>query len=146
MLRTRGWPFSCATDDVAAFFSGYALASRDPVIVLSRKGDGRFSGEAFVVFASEGEASRARAALHNSMVQERRIELIPSLKAEAVAAAGGAWFLRPDAMSRAALYLRGLPFAASPEEVAAWMGPHAPPTLRSVFITMLMPAMRPSGA
>jgi hypothetical protein len=126
VLRARGWPFSVSAGDIMGFFDGYALS--DPHIVFCRRPDGRFSGETYVVFGSVEDAQRAQGALHNAVFKERKIELFPAFKGEAVAAMGGAWLARPDQLSQDVLFLRGIPFTASPDEVAAFLGEHAVPT------------------
>jgi hypothetical protein len=126
VLRARGWPFSVSAGDIMGFFDGYALS--DPHIVFCRRPDGRFSGETYVVFGSLEDAQRAQGALHNAVFKERKIELFPAFKGEAVAAMGGAWLARPDQLAQDVLFLRGIPFTASPEEVAGFLGEHAVPT------------------
>lgn len=143
VLRTRGWSWGVRMDEILGFFHGFTLASREPRIAYARRPDGRFTGEVFVAFEGEAEARRALAARHNQPSGGRHIECFPSVKSEIYAALGGSWFVRHDASSRAALYLRGLPFTAGPDDVAAFLGAHLP-DVRNVFITML-PTGRPSG-
>lgn len=78
-LRMRGLPFSASKDEIFQFFTGY-----NPVretIVLTYRNDGRATGEAYVGFATPGDAERAMA-LHRRSMGPRYIELFISNKEE----------------------------------------------------------------
>jgi hypothetical protein len=57
VLRLRGMPFSVTHTDVQKFFEAYKL--RSPGVFLLSGQDGRVTGDAFVVFDSEEQATEA---------------------------------------------------------------------------------------
>eukprot|EP00070_Physeter_catodon_P049089 XP_028355983.1 uncharacterized protein LOC114487833 [Physeter catodon] len=75
-VRVRGLPFRACPKDVADFFAGYQLAgSPEEAVQLQRGLNGRPSGYAFVYFATEAEARRARDEKNRCYLGERFIEI-----------------------------------------------------------------------
>lgn len=78
-LRMRGLPFSSTKEDIYNFFVGYNPVQES--IVLTYRNDGRATGEAYVGFATPGDAERAMT-LHRRSMGNRYIELFISNREE----------------------------------------------------------------
>lgn len=78
-LRMRGLPFSAMKEDIYEFFKEY-----NPIletIVLTFRGDGRATGEAYVGFETPEDSKRAME-LHRKSMGTRYIELFLSNRDE----------------------------------------------------------------
>lgn len=83
-LRMRGLPYQADEKDVAAFFEGFNLVKT----VVVRK-NGKPTGEGYVYFGSEQEASAALARKNRESMGNRYIELFVDNKSGLSSAAGG---------------------------------------------------------
>ncbi|XP_067628955.1 RNA-binding protein fusilli-like [Eurosta solidaginis] len=85
IIRMRGLPYDCTAKQVLDFFT----TGKDPCNVLDgiegvlfvKKPDGRATGDAFVLFASESDAPKALSR-HRESIGQRYIELFRSTTAE----------------------------------------------------------------
>ncbi|CAG5126275.1 unnamed protein product, partial [Candidula unifasciata] len=85
IIRMRGLPFTCTTQQVLEFFSqepnsSQVLDGEDGVLFVHYP-DGRSTGDAFVLFATEVESETALKK-HREMMGSRYIELFKSTTAE----------------------------------------------------------------
>ena len=74
----RGLPFQATVEDVKEFYKGYRVEKNG--IFITMGADGRATGEAYVVFEDEEEASKAREALNKQSIMSRWIELYAATK------------------------------------------------------------------
>jgi len=86
ILRMRGLPFSAMPEDIAAFFQGYAFVPES--IKLTKRFDGKATGEAFVAFSAPEESARAARDLDKRTIGSRYVELFHSTTDEAARARG----------------------------------------------------------
>lgn len=85
IIRMRGLPYDCTAKQILDFFT----TGNDPCHVLDgtegvlfvKKPDGRATGDAFVLFASESDSSKALSR-HRESIGQRYIELFRSTTAE----------------------------------------------------------------
>jgi hypothetical protein len=89
VVKMRGLPWTATVQDVMGFFTGYQLEANG--VYLTNGADGRPSGEGFVLFASESEASRALEK-DKQKLGERWIDLFKCVKADMYAAQSAASF------------------------------------------------------
>ncbi|XP_060536647.1 RNA-binding protein fusilli [Cylas formicarius] len=85
IVRMRGLPYDCSAKQVLDFFASgdnpcTVMDGADGVLFV-RKPDGRATGDAFVLFASESDAPKALAK-HRESIGSRYIELFRSTTAE----------------------------------------------------------------
>lgn len=85
IIRMRGLPYDCTAKQVLEFFSNgenpcNVLDGVDGVLFV-KKPDGRATGDAFVLFASESDAPHALSR-HRESIGQRYIELFRSTTAE----------------------------------------------------------------
>ncbi|XP_022656369.1 RNA-binding protein fusilli-like isoform X2 [Varroa destructor] len=86
IVRMRGLPYDCTAKQIIDFFGQndppiQVLTDSDEGIMFVKKPDGRATGDAFVLFASEEAADRALAK-HRETIGARYIELFRSSTAE----------------------------------------------------------------
>ncbi|KAJ4460796.1 putative Epithelial splicing regulatory protein 2 [Paratrimastix pyriformis] len=72
-IRARGLPYRCSREDLLEFFRGYNPVPESISLVMGP--DGRPSGEAFISFLSENDASRAMRDLNRKYLGERYVTL-----------------------------------------------------------------------
>lgn len=72
-LRLRGLPYRATVEDVLAFFEGYEVVA--DMVRMGRDRDGRASGECWVSFGSEEEASRAQRERNKEHIGDRYVEI-----------------------------------------------------------------------
>ncbi|XP_069781672.1 G-rich sequence factor 1 isoform X3 [Narcine bancroftii] len=77
VVRLRGLPFSCITEDIIRFFAGLDIVENG--VTITRDHRGRNTGDAFVQFASQEMAERALAK-DREMIGSRYIEIFRSTK------------------------------------------------------------------
>ncbi|CUG92591.1 RNA-binding protein, putative [Bodo saltans] len=113
VVRLRGLPFSSTADDVRKFAKGYFFHEPDGILVLMH---GERRGEGFIEFTDPYEAHRFQIEKHRQLIGERYIEVYMSFPEDMSAAladeeASGSLTKNPI------VRLRGLPFAASDEDL-----------------------------
>ncbi|XP_063591181.1 RNA-binding protein fusilli-like isoform X4 [Penaeus indicus] len=85
IIRMRGLPYDCTPKQVVEFFesgeNGCHILDNEDGVLFVRKPDGRATGDAFVLFASEDDSSKALAK-HREIIGSRYIELFRSTTAE----------------------------------------------------------------
>ncbi|XP_055760206.1 epithelial splicing regulatory protein 1 isoform X1 [Salvelinus fontinalis] len=148
IVRMRGLPFTATPDQVLAFFSqGEGPKEACPVsgdkdgILFVRFPDGRPTGDAFVLFASE-EHAQCALRKHKDILGKRYIELFKSTAAEVqqvlnryssaplipvapaplVSMLPSVSLLPSPGGVRDCLRLRGLPYTATIEDILAFLG------------------------
>ncbi|XP_041708077.1 epithelial splicing regulatory protein 1 isoform X2 [Coregonus clupeaformis] len=148
IVRMRGLPFTATPDQVLAFFSqGEGPKEVCPVsgdkdgILFVRFPDGRPTGDAFVLFASE-EHAQCALRKHKDILGKRYIELFKSTAAEVqqvlnryssaplipvapaplVSVLPSVSLLPSPGGVRDCLRLRGLPYTATIEDILAFLG------------------------
>ncbi|CAG6015474.1 unnamed protein product [Menidia menidia] len=148
IVRMRGLPFTATHEQVLAFFSsGDDLNGKCPVsggkdgILFVHYPDGRPTGDAFVLFASE-EHAQCALRKHKEILGKRYIELFKSTAAEVqqvlnryssaplipvapaplVSVLPTMSLLPPPGSVRDCLRLRGLPYTASIEDILTFLG------------------------
>ncbi|XP_034653252.1 RNA-binding protein fusilli isoform X3 [Drosophila subobscura] len=85
IIRMRGLPYDCTAKQVLDFFTTgeapcHVLDANEGVLFV-KKPDGRATGDAFVLFANEGDAPKALGR-HRESIGQRYIELFRSTTAE----------------------------------------------------------------
>ncbi|XP_015040855.2 RNA-binding protein fusilli isoform X4 [Drosophila pseudoobscura] len=85
IIRMRGLPYDCTAKQVLEFFTTgeapcHVLDANEGVLFV-KKPDGRATGDAFVLFANEGDAPKALGR-HRESIGQRYIELFRSTTAE----------------------------------------------------------------
>ncbi|XP_071325258.1 epithelial splicing regulatory protein 1 isoform X3 [Trachinotus anak] len=148
IVRMRGLPFTATHEQVLAFFSpGDGLKETCPVsggkdgILFVHYPDGRPTGDAFVLFACE-EHAQCALRKHKEILGRRYIELFKSTAAEVqqvlnryssaplipvapaplVSVLPSVSLLPPPGSLRDCLRLRGLPYAATIEDILTFLG------------------------
>ncbi|XP_032806037.1 heterogeneous nuclear ribonucleoprotein F isoform X2 [Petromyzon marinus] len=119
VVRLRGLPWSCSSEEVIKFLSGCAIVNSADGVHFTNSREGRPSGEAFVELESEEDLDRALERDHKNM-GHRYIEVFRSKLSELN------WVLNqqnPVALpesgeAEGCVRLRGLPFSCSKEEIA----------------------------
>ncbi|XP_013391159.1 epithelial splicing regulatory protein 2 isoform X2 [Lingula anatina] len=85
IIRMRGLPYSCTTEQVLDFFrrgeNAVEVLDGEEGILFVHQADGRATGDAFVLFATE-EASNTALLKHRELIGTRYIELFKSTTAE----------------------------------------------------------------
>ena len=74
-LKLRGIPFQAQTSDVITFFQKWNI-EEDRIEMINRD-DGRFSGQALVLFGSIDEATEALNEMQGQNIGHRWIEIFP---------------------------------------------------------------------
>jgi RNA recognition motif-containing protein len=113
VVRLRGLPFSSTSEDIRKFAKGYFIHEPDGILVLMH---GERRGEGFIEFTDPYEAQRFHLEKDRQMIGERYIEVYMSFPEDMAAAladeeASGSLTKNPI------VRLRGLPFAASDEDL-----------------------------
>lgn len=137
VVRLRGLPFNCADVDIINFFAGLDIVD---ILLVNKKG--RFSGEAFVVFATQMQVQYALRKDRQNMGR-RYVEVFRCRKDEYYHAVAGEVkegnynndpvSPRPRAMPKRSpekidmdytevLRLRGLPFSATKSDIVDFFG------------------------
>ncbi|GFZ09456.1 RNA-binding (RRM/RBD/RNP motifs) family protein [Actinidia rufa] len=115
VVRLRGLPFDCTDIDIFKFFTGL-----DIVDVLLVNKNGRFSGEAFVVFAFPMQAEYALQRDRQNMGR-RYVEVFRCMKQGLLQCCS--WFSDKDQLEYTeVLKLRGLPFSATKSDIVEFFG------------------------
>lgn len=116
VVRMRGLPFEATKAQIRNFFSGIEV--KDSNIFIVTRPDGKASGEAFVLFATEADAEQAMTK-DKEKLGDRWIDLFPANKGALYqrVGAGVKMAAKPDAEFRGVLRMRGLPFSAGVEEI-----------------------------
>ncbi|XP_053633545.1 epithelial splicing regulatory protein 1 isoform X7 [Cherax quadricarinatus] len=85
IIRMRGLPYDCTPKQVVEFFesgeNGCQILDSEDGVLFVRKPDGRATGDAFVLFSSEEDSTRALGK-HREIIGSRYIELFRSTTAE----------------------------------------------------------------
>jgi epithelial splicing regulatory protein 1/2 len=136
IVRCRGLPFDCTKAQIEEFFAsdgeGHGIIE-DGILFVFRP-DGRPSGDAFVLFADD-EAGKRALSKHKNRIGQRYIELFRTTQAE-VQQVFNRSRASPQAMlqhlvptvfgqKRDCIRLRGLPYEATINDIADFMGPHS---------------------
>lgn len=116
VVRMRGLPFEATKPQIRTFFGDIAV--KDSNIFIVTRPDGKASGDAFVLFATEAEAEGALAK-DKEKLGDRWIDLFPTNKGALYqrVGVGVKMAAKPDAEFRGVLRMRGLPFTAGVEEI-----------------------------
>ncbi|XP_045023270.1 RNA-binding protein fusilli-like isoform X1 [Daphnia magna] len=153
IVRMRGLPYDCTAKQVVEFFEsggedvGSTVLDGDAGVLFVKKHDGRATGDAFVMFATEEEGSKALAK-HRDIIGSRYIELFRSTTAEVQQVLNRSMDPRtyetqaplipqlpqmpllPQQMitsgtRKDCIRLRGLPYEAQVEHILEFLGEHA---------------------
>ncbi|CBI37648.3 unnamed protein product, partial [Vitis vinifera] len=117
VVRLRGLPFNCTDIDIFKFFAGL-----DIVDVLLVNKSGRFSGEAYVVFAGSMQADFALQRDRQNMGR-RYVEVFRCKKQDYYHAVASERFSDKDQMEHTEiLKLRGLPFSVKKSQILEFFG------------------------
>ncbi|KAG7176044.1 RNA-binding protein fusilli-like, partial [Homarus americanus] len=85
IIRMRGLPYDCTPKQVVEFFesgeNGCQILDSEDGVLFVRKPDGRATGDAFVLFSSEEDSTKALGK-HREIIGSRYIELFRSTTAE----------------------------------------------------------------
>lgn len=119
VVRMRGLPFEATKAQIRTFFADINV--KDSNIFIVTRPDGKASGEAFVLFATEAEAERALAK-DKEKLGDRWIDLFPTNKGALYqrVGVGVKMAAKPDAEFRGVLRMRGIPFTAGVEDIRAF--------------------------
>uniref|UniRef100_A0A803YPR8 Epithelial splicing regulatory protein 1 n=1 Tax=Meleagris gallopavo TaxID=9103 RepID=A0A803YPR8_MELGA len=111
IVRMRGLPFNVTTEEVLAFFGQHCpvTGGKEGVLFVTYP-DSRPTGDAFVLFACEEYAQNALKK-HKDLLGRRYIELFRSTAAEV-----------QQVLNRDCIRLRGLPYAATIEDILDFLG------------------------
>uniref|UniRef100_A0A8C2SQE3 Epithelial splicing regulatory protein 1 n=1 Tax=Coturnix japonica TaxID=93934 RepID=A0A8C2SQE3_COTJA len=111
IVRMRGLPFNVTTEEVLAFFGQHCpvTGGKEGVLFVTYP-DSRPTGDAFVLFACEEYAQNALKK-HKDLLGKRYIELFRSTAAEV-----------QQVLNRDCIRLRGLPYAATIEDILEFLG------------------------
>lgn len=116
VVKIRGLPWSCSTDEIETFFSESKILNAAHGIHFIYTREGRPSGEAFVEFETEDDINIALKKDRETM-GHRYVEVFKSNNVEMD------WVLKhtgpnsPDTANDGFVRLRGLPFGCSKEEI-----------------------------
>lgn len=151
IIRMRGLPYDCTPKQVVEFFesgeSGCQILDGEEGVLFVRKPDGRATGDAFVLFATEEDSTRALAK-HREIIGSRYIELFRSTTAEVQQVLNRSMDPRTyeqqqpliaqlpqvpilpqqiitSGTRKDCIRLRGLPFEAQVEHILEFLGEHA---------------------
>ncbi|XP_077983480.1 epithelial splicing regulatory protein 1-like isoform X1 [Glandiceps talaboti] len=146
IVRMRGLPFTATAKDVLAFFGDdYPVSGGEEGVLFVRYPDGRSTGDAFVLFSTEDHAAAALKK-HKENLGSRYIELFRSTTAEVQQvlsryqqhplipngppAPTSSVPMLPQQMIttgsvRDCIRMRGLPFAATVEDIMKFLGEFA---------------------
>ncbi|EDW33656.1 GL11864 [Drosophila persimilis] len=116
IIRMRGLPYDCTAKQVLEFFTTgeapcHVLDASEGVLFV-KKPDGRATGDAFVLFANEGDAPKALGR-HRESIGQRYIELFRSTTAEVQQVL----HLITSGTTKNCIRLRGLPYEAMVEHI-----------------------------
>ncbi|CAM9296836.1 unnamed protein product [Pylaiella littoralis] len=116
VVRMRGLPFEATKSQIRAFFADINVKESNIFIVT--RPDGKASGEAFVLFATEAEAEKALLK-DKEKLGDRWIDLFATNKGALYqrVGVGVKMAAKPDAEFRGVLRMRGLPFSSGVEEI-----------------------------
>ncbi|CAL4120212.1 unnamed protein product, partial [Meganyctiphanes norvegica] len=151
IIRMRGLPYDCTPKQVVEFFesgdNGCQILDGEEGVLFVRKPDGRATGDAFVLFATEEDSTRALAK-HREIIGSRYIELFRSTTAEVQQVLNRSMDPRTyeqqqpliaqlpqvpilpqqiitSGTRKDCIRLRGLPFEAQVEHILEFLGEHA---------------------
>ncbi|XP_015788903.1 putative uncharacterized protein DDB_G0282133 isoform X2 [Tetranychus urticae] len=149
IVRMRGLPYDCTDQKVIDFFAsgknGCEVMDGTEGVLFVRRGDGRPTGDAFVLFESEEMAIKALHK-HRESIGSRYIELFRSSTAEVQQVLNRAMDFRsscetnslnlpqipliphqllPSGSRRDCIRLRGLPYEAQVEQILEFLGEYA---------------------
>nr|XP_002736133.1 PREDICTED: epithelial splicing regulatory protein 2-like isoform X1 [Saccoglossus kowalevskii] len=145
IVRMRGLPFTATAKDVLVFFGDECpVSGAEEGVLFVRYPDGRSTGDAFVLFSTEANATSALAK-HKENLGSRYIELFRSTTAEVQQVLSryqqhplipngppptGSVPILPQQMItsgsvRDCIRMRGLPFSASVEDIMKFLGEFA---------------------
>ncbi|XP_043925319.1 heterogeneous nuclear ribonucleoprotein H isoform X1 [Protopterus annectens] len=121
IVRVRGLPWSCSTEEIREFFSDCKIVGETSGIHFTFTREGRPSGEAFVEMESDEDLKLALKKDRETM-GHRYVEVFKSNNVEMD------WVLKhtgpdsPDSANDGFVRLRGLPFGCSKEEIVQFFG------------------------
>ncbi|XP_054722773.1 LOW QUALITY PROTEIN: RNA-binding protein fusilli-like [Uloborus diversus] len=151
IVRMRGLPYDCTPKQVLLFFASGEHPCRvmdgEDGVLFVRKADGRATGDAFVLFAGEEDATKALQK-HREVIGSRYIELFRSTTAEVQQVLNRCMDPRtyeqpqpllsnipqvplissqllPPGSRKDCIRLRGLPFEAAVEQILEFLGEHS---------------------
>lgn len=151
IIRMRGLPYDCTPKQVVEFFesgdNGCQILDNEEGVLFVRKPDGRATGDAFVLFASEEDSTKALGK-HREIIGSRYIELFRSTTAEVQQVLNRSMDPRTyeqqqpliaqlphvpllpqqiitSGTRKDCIRLRGLPFEAQVEHILEFLGEHA---------------------
>ncbi|XP_064109194.1 RNA-binding protein fusilli-like isoform X4 [Macrobrachium nipponense] len=151
IIRMRGLPYDCTAKQVVEFFesgeNGCQILDNEEGVLFVRKPDGRATGDAFVLFASEEDSAKALGK-HREIIGSRYIELFRSTTAEVQQVLNRSMDPRTyeqqqpliaqlpqvpllpqqiitSGTRKDCIRLRGLPFEAQVEHILEFLGEHA---------------------
>eukprot|EP00882_Tetradesmus_deserticola_P011354 GHRQ01012012.1.p1 GENE.GHRQ01012012.1~~GHRQ01012012.1.p1 ORF type:complete len:212 (+),score=57.69 GHRQ01012012.1:43-678(+) len=112
VCRLRGLPYSASEDEIGGFFSDFTV---DEVYICRR--NGRATGEAYVMFTDAAQADSAMEKCNKKYLGSRYIEMFEAAEADLAAVKK---VLEDTQLQGCVVRLRGLPYAATAEDVAAF--------------------------
>ncbi|XP_024938562.1 RNA-binding protein fusilli isoform X3 [Cephus cinctus] len=151
IVRMRGLPYDCVAKQVLEFFlageNSCQVLDGEEGVLFVKKPDGRATGDAFVLFAKEEDASKALSK-HRDLIGSRYIELFRSTTAEVQQVLNRALDPKPyeapppppitiqplpllpqhiitSGTRKDCVRLRGLPYEAQVEHILEFLGEHA---------------------
>ncbi|XP_078720076.1 epithelial splicing regulatory protein 1 isoform X2 [Lampetra fluviatilis] len=159
VVKARGLPWQSSDQDIAKFFRGLNIAKGGVALCLNPQG--RRNGEALVRFVSAEHRDLALDR-HKHHMGSRYIEVYRATGEEFLKIAGDGLFVHPFDCRRAGtsnevaqflsregqviVRMRGLPFAATPDDVLAFFGPGVPVSGdRDGVLFVRHPDGRPTG-
>jgi len=146
IIRIRGLPFTATAQDIANFFGEeIPVAHSEEGVLFVKYSDGKFTGDAFVLFENESTAAKALTK-HKETIGSRYVEIFKSTAAEvqqvlsrytisAMAKPGNFNYnisnqvvsanlvQHAQSTSRNCVRLRGMPYSATATDIQHFLGP-----------------------